>query len=52
MRDRLFKSINNIKICIIRAGFEEYDYINKLNELKVWCNDYEITPINAEGAEI
>lgn len=37
------------KICIICEGDEEYDYLNKLNSLKVWNEQYEIILDNADG---
>ena len=37
------------KICIICEGKEEYEYINRLKELKVWSEQYDISLINAEG---
>ncbi|MDP4180470.1 MAG: hypothetical protein Q8942_05180 [Bacillota bacterium] len=36
------------KICIICEGYEEYEYILKLIELKVWNSEYIFYPINAE----
>ena len=36
------------KICIICEGYEEYEYISKLIELKVWHSEYTFYPINAE----
>ncbi len=37
------------KICIICEGFEEYDYMTRLNELQVWDSAYNIRPDNAKG---
>lgn len=39
------------KICILCEGYEEYDYINRLSELKVWNGAYEITAKNAKGLD-
>ena len=36
-------------VCIICEGFEEYDYLSKLIELKVWNNKYRIELKNVEG---
>lgn len=37
------------KICIICEGAEEYDYLAKLNELKVWNDVYSIDLVSADG---
>lgn len=37
------------KICIICEGFEEYDYLKRMNELKVWNSIYQIDLVNAQG---
>lgn len=37
------------RICIICEGFEEHDYITRLNELQVWNPVYDIYPDNAKG---
>ncbi len=37
------------RICIICEGPEEYDYIDRLNDLGVWNNNYEIIPKSADG---
>lgn len=37
------------KICIICEGEEEYDYIKRLCECKVWHYIYTIKPVNAKG---
>lgn len=37
------------KICIICEGNEEYGYLERLKELKVWNEQYEILPFNAGG---
>jgi hypothetical protein len=49
MSNRLPFIGNKHKICIICEGYEEYEYIKKLIELKVWNNQYEVTPINAKS---
>ena len=40
---------DNTNVCIICEGNEEYDYIERLKELNVWCNKYKVDSINAEG---
>ncbi len=40
---------DNHKICIICEGNEEYAYLNRLKELQVWEDKYEISLVNAEG---
>lgn len=40
---------NKLKICIICEGNEEYFYLERLKELKVWNMQYDIKLINAEG---
>ena len=37
------------KICIICEGDEEVDYINRLIELKVWNEKYDVKLLNAGG---
>lgn len=37
------------RICIICEGGEEYDYLNRLKQLHVWNERYEITLDNADG---
>ena len=49
MPNRLPNIPNKHKICVICEGNEEYEYINRLKELKVWNEQYEISLINAEG---
>lgn len=41
--------LDNHKICIICEGNEEYEYLNRLKDLKVWNEQYEITLVNAGG---
>lgn len=38
------------KVCIICEGFEDYEYIHHLLELRVWNEIYEFIPINAKSA--
>ena len=44
-----FLKNNKKKICLICEGYEEFDYISKLLELKVWADVYDFTLINAES---
>ncbi len=37
------------KICVICEGNEEYEYLKRLKDLKVWDEQYEIVPVNAGG---
>ena len=37
------------KICLICEGFEEFDYISKLLELKIWSEVYDFELVNAES---
>lgn len=37
------------KVCIICEGYEEYDYISKLLELKIWNYKYKFILINADA---
>ena len=37
------------KICLICEGYEEYDYISRLIELRVWSDIYDFTLVNAES---
>ena len=38
------------KICIICEGLEDYSYINRLEELRVWKDVYDFVPINVKSA--
>lgn len=38
---------DNHKICIICEGNEEYEYLNRLKDLKVWNEQYDISLVNA-----
>ena len=44
-------SINNFEsnICIICEGFEEYKYLERIRELKVWNPIYGVDLVNAKG---
>ncbi|MCM1049544.1 MAG: hypothetical protein NC433_14095 [Clostridiales bacterium] len=37
------------KICIICEGNEEYEYLDRLNKLKVWNAKYDVSLVNAGG---
>ncbi len=37
------------KICIICEGNEEYEYLNRLKDLKVWNEQYDFSLVNAGG---
>ena len=49
MPSRLPKFSDQHKICIICEGNEEYAYLNRLKELKVWSEKYDISLVNAGG---
>ena len=49
MANKLPKFIDKHKICIICEGNEEYEYLKRLKELKVWNEQYDISLVNAEG---
>ena len=49
MPNKLPKFSNKHKICVICEGNEEYEYLERLKALKVWSEQYEIVPLNAEG---
>lgn len=49
MANKLPKILDKHKICIICEGNEEYEYLNRLKELKVWDEQYDISLVNAEG---
>ncbi len=38
------------KICVICEGNEDYEYIMRLLQLKVWADAYDFIPINAKSA--
>ena len=41
--------IERVSICIICEGSEEYDYLSRLKELKVWNEQYSVELIDAGG---
>lgn len=43
MPNKLPKVFDKHKICIICEGTEEYEYLNRLKNLKVWNNQYDIS---------
>lgn len=49
MPNKLPKILDNHKICIICEGNEEYEYLNRLKNLKVWNEQYDISLVNAAG---
>lgn len=49
MKNRLPTFLDKDKVCIICEGDEEYDYLNKLKNLKVWNDQYEVMLDNADG---
>lgn len=49
MQNKLPKFFDNHKICIICEGNEEYEYLNRLKNLKVWNEQYDISLVNAGG---
>lgn len=49
MASKLPKLLDKHKICVICEGNEEYEYLNRLKELKVWNEQYEISLVNAGG---
>ena len=49
MTNKLPKLLDKHKICIICEGNEEYVYLNRLKELKVWNDQYDISFVNAGG---
>lgn len=49
MANRLPKFFDKHKICIICEGNEEYAYLNRLKDLKVWNEQYDISLVNAGG---
>lgn len=49
MQNKLPKFLDNHKICIICEGNEEYEYLNRLKNLKVWNQQYDISLVNAGG---
>ena len=49
MKNRLPSLPQQTKICIICEGDEEYEYLDKLRELNVWNEKYDIVLENADG---
>ena len=49
MQNKLPRLFDKHKICVICEGNEEYEYLERLKELKVWDAQYEIIPDNAGG---
>ena len=49
MQNKLPKFFDNHKICIICEGNEEYEYLKRLKDLKVWNEQYDISLVNAGG---
>lgn len=49
MKNRLPSLPQRTKICIICEGDEEYEYLDKLKELDVWNEKYDIVLENADG---
>ncbi|MBR1442333.1 MAG: hypothetical protein IJ583_02225 [Firmicutes bacterium] len=49
MPNKLPKFFDRHKICIICEGSEEYEYLNRLKELKVWKEQYDISLVDAAG---
>lgn len=49
MKNRLPNFPNKYKVCIICEGDEEYDYLSRLSELKVWNEQYAVDLDNADG---
>ena len=49
MPNKLPKFLDNHKICIICEGNEEYEYLKRLKDLKVWNEQYDISLVNAGG---
>lgn len=51
MTKRIPMNVTQKKICIICEGYEEYDYIQRLKELKIWNGVYSITTKNAKSLD-
>ena len=49
MPNKLPKFLDNHKIYIICEGNEEYEYLKRLKDLKVWNKQYAISLVNAGG---
>ncbi len=49
MKNKLPKIKTNKRVCIVCEGDEEFAYISKLKQLKVFSNKLTINPLNADG---
>lgn len=49
MSNKFPRFFDRHKICIICEGNEEYEYLKRLKELKVWNEIYDISLVNAGG---
>ena len=49
MTSRMPKFLDRRKICIICEGAEEYEYLERLNTLNVWNEQYKVILDNADG---
>ena len=49
MPNKLPNIVDKHKICIICEGNEEYAYLERLKDLEVWNNQYDISLVNARG---
>lgn len=49
MPNKLPKFFDKHRICIICEGNEEYEYLKRLKDLKVWNEQYDISLVNAGG---
>ena len=49
MTSRMQKFLDRRRICIICEGAEEYEYLERLNTLNVWNEQYKVILDNADG---
>ena len=49
MINKLPRFSDKHKICIICEGNEEYEYLSRLKDLKVWNEQYDFSLVNAGG---
>ena len=49
MPNKMPKFFDKHKICIMCEGNEEYQYLKRLKDLKVWNEQYDISLVNAGG---
>lgn len=49
MANKLPKLFDKHRICIICEGNEEYEYLERLKNLKVWNEQYDFSLVNAGG---